>query len=270
LTSFALYEAYGTRPYEWGDDPDRQKANTKEEETDLGLLNEGMRYRDLDTGTFTTRDPIGYGDGPNVYCYVHCNPIMSFDPWGLEIVLVNKGYLPEKAWAKAQADYHKAVAYLKTSEIAKKAIEKIEGSSAVIEITIASDYRDKFNENRENEETSKSPGPGGTIEWSASKGLGIVKDGKETGEYQSPAMGLLHEFGEVLTSMNGGLRQPENFGTIPQSEKDADEMANINGFETPVAKQLGEPVRDNHEGVDVIVESPTEFKSEESSPEEDL
>ncbi|HKL20536.1 MAG TPA: hypothetical protein VJ904_01945, partial [Tichowtungia sp.] len=29
---FALYEAYGTRPYEWGDDPDRQKANTKEEE----------------------------------------------------------------------------------------------------------------------------------------------------------------------------------------------------------------------------------------------
>jgi hypothetical protein len=41
LTSFALYEAYGTRPYEWGDDPDRQKANTKEEETDLGLLNEG-------------------------------------------------------------------------------------------------------------------------------------------------------------------------------------------------------------------------------------
>ncbi len=83
LTSFALYEAYGTRPYEWGDDPDRQKANTKEEESDLGLLNEGMRYRDLETGTFLTRDPIGYADGPNVYCYVHCNPITRFDAWGL-------------------------------------------------------------------------------------------------------------------------------------------------------------------------------------------
>jgi len=80
---FALYEAYGTRPYEWGDDPDRQKANTKEEESDLGLLNEGMRFRDLETGVFLTRDPIGYGDGPNVYCYVHCNPIMSFDAFGL-------------------------------------------------------------------------------------------------------------------------------------------------------------------------------------------
>jgi RHS repeat-associated protein len=88
LTSFALYEAYGTRPYEWEaagtlGDPDRQKANTKEEETDLNLLNEGMRYRDLETGVFLTRDPIGYADGPNVYCYVHCNPITKFDAFGL-------------------------------------------------------------------------------------------------------------------------------------------------------------------------------------------
>ncbi len=83
LTSFALYEAYGTRPYEWGDDPDPQKANTKEEESDLGLLNEGMRFRDLEMGVFLTRDPIGFGDGPNVYCYVHCNPITKFDAFGL-------------------------------------------------------------------------------------------------------------------------------------------------------------------------------------------
>jgi len=91
LTSFALYEAYGTRPYEWGTDPDRQKANTKEEESDLGLLNEGMRFRDLETGTFLTRDPIGYADGPNVYCYVHCNPITRFDAWGLITVAFYHG-----------------------------------------------------------------------------------------------------------------------------------------------------------------------------------
>jgi uncharacterized protein RhaS with RHS repeats len=42
-----------------------------------------MRYRDLETGTFLTRDPIGYRDGPNVYCYVHCNPITHFDAFGL-------------------------------------------------------------------------------------------------------------------------------------------------------------------------------------------
>jgi len=84
---FALYEAYGTRPYEWSDgvtgDPDRQKANTKEEETDLGLLFEGMRIRNLYDGTFLTRDPIGYADGPNIYCYVSGNPITRFDPLGL-------------------------------------------------------------------------------------------------------------------------------------------------------------------------------------------
>jgi len=91
---FALYEAYGTRPYEWGEDPDRQKANTKEEETDLGLLNEGMRFRDLETGTFLTRDPIGFKDGPNQYCYVQCNPITRFDAIGLSTKRPYQGASP--------------------------------------------------------------------------------------------------------------------------------------------------------------------------------
>ena len=39
--------------------------------------------RDLEIGTFLTRDPIGYQDGPNVYCYVHCNPITGYDAFGL-------------------------------------------------------------------------------------------------------------------------------------------------------------------------------------------
>ena len=42
-----------------------------------------MRYRDLETGTFINRDPIRYDDGPNMYCYVHCNPITKFDALGL-------------------------------------------------------------------------------------------------------------------------------------------------------------------------------------------
>lgn len=42
-------------------------------------------YRDQETGTFLTRDPIGYEDGPNVYCYAHCNPITQFDAFGLYV-----------------------------------------------------------------------------------------------------------------------------------------------------------------------------------------
>lgn len=45
----ATYESFGTRTTETGTNPDRQKANTKEEDP-TGLLNEGFRYRDLVTG----------------------------------------------------------------------------------------------------------------------------------------------------------------------------------------------------------------------------
>ena len=85
LTWFALYEAFGTRlsQYEWGTDPDRFKSNTKEEESDFRISNDGHRYRDLETGTYLTRDPTGYADGPNIYCFVHCNPITFFDALGL-------------------------------------------------------------------------------------------------------------------------------------------------------------------------------------------
>ncbi len=88
LTYQAAYEAYGkhgdtSSSQEWGDTSDRQQANTKDEDP-TGLLNEGFRYRDLETGTFITRDPLGFVDGPNVYTYVNQNPWTKFDPQGLE------------------------------------------------------------------------------------------------------------------------------------------------------------------------------------------
>ncbi len=56
--------------------------NTKDEDP-TGLLNEGFRYRDLETGVFLTADPAGFVDGPNLYTYVKQNPWTSFDPEGL-------------------------------------------------------------------------------------------------------------------------------------------------------------------------------------------
>ena len=83
LTYQAAYEAYGTRSEETGSTLDPQKANTKDEDP-TGLLNEGFRYRDLETGVFITRDPAGFVDGPNLYTYVRQNPWSHFDPEGLE------------------------------------------------------------------------------------------------------------------------------------------------------------------------------------------
>jgi len=84
------YEAFGKRTQESGSTQDRQKANTKEEDP-TGLLNEGFRYRDLETGAFITRDPLGFVDGPNMYAYVVQNPWSKFDPEGLlETVITNQ------------------------------------------------------------------------------------------------------------------------------------------------------------------------------------
>ncbi|MGB8355665.1 MAG: RHS repeat-associated core domain-containing protein [Chthoniobacteraceae bacterium] len=82
LTYQAAYEAFGKRTQEQGGTLDRQKANTKDEDP-TGLLNEGFRYRDLDTGSFITADPLGFVDGPNRYTYVNQNPWTKFDPEGL-------------------------------------------------------------------------------------------------------------------------------------------------------------------------------------------
>ena len=46
--------------------------------------NHGLRYYDPEIGRYLTRDPIGYGDGMNVYQYVGDNPINRVDPMGLE------------------------------------------------------------------------------------------------------------------------------------------------------------------------------------------
>ncbi|TCO81905.1 RHS repeat-associated protein [Chthoniobacter flavus] len=91
VTWQASYEAFGTRPAEFGTTQDRQKANTKEEDP-TGLLDEGMRYRDLETGTFITRDPAGFIDGPNVYAYVRQNPWTRFDPEGLAEETIGQVY----------------------------------------------------------------------------------------------------------------------------------------------------------------------------------
>ncbi|WP_395746281.1 RHS repeat-associated core domain-containing protein [Prosthecobacter sp.] len=82
LTWTASYEAYGRRTQETGSNSDKQCANTKDEDP-TGLLNEGFRYRDLETGVWLSRDPAGFVDGPNLYAYVTQNPWTNFDPDGL-------------------------------------------------------------------------------------------------------------------------------------------------------------------------------------------
>jgi RHS repeat-associated protein len=82
LTWTASYEAYGKRTRETGTNADKQRANSKDEDP-TELLNEGFRYRDIETGVWLSRDPAGFVDGPNLYAYVRQNPWTKFDPLGL-------------------------------------------------------------------------------------------------------------------------------------------------------------------------------------------
>ncbi len=92
ITWTASYEAYGKRPKETGTNLDKQRANSKDEDP-TGLLNEGFRYRDLETGAFMSRDPAGFVDGPNLYAYVKQNPWSAYDADGLFLsALVTAGF----------------------------------------------------------------------------------------------------------------------------------------------------------------------------------
>jgi RHS repeat-associated protein len=93
----ASYQADGRRTSEAGTNVERHRANTKEEDP-TGLLNEGFRYRDMETGTFISRDPLGLVDGPNVYCYVRQNPWTMWDPEGLWGIGDSNGPVLDYLW----------------------------------------------------------------------------------------------------------------------------------------------------------------------------
>jgi len=112
LTWTASYEAYGKRTKETGANADKQRANTKDEDP-TGLLNEGHRYRDLETGAFISRDPAGFVDGPNLYAYVKQNPWTAFDPEGLEYVPILSAPSCDPSSPMAQACAQACVALLK-------------------------------------------------------------------------------------------------------------------------------------------------------------
>ncbi|AHF90591.1 type IV secretion protein Rhs [Opitutaceae bacterium TAV5] len=83
FTFAAQYEAFGDIRAQVGSNPDRQRSNTKDWDVP-GYVNEGFRFRDLETGSFLSRDPLGFVDGPNLYAYVVQNPWTKFDPEGLK------------------------------------------------------------------------------------------------------------------------------------------------------------------------------------------
>ncbi|MEP4076451.1 RHS repeat domain-containing protein [Haloferula sp.] len=82
------YHDSGALAEEQGVKKGRYGANSRVSEV-TGALYEWHRYRDPESGSYLSRDPAGFVDGPNVYRYASANPWSGHDPTGL--VTVNIG-----------------------------------------------------------------------------------------------------------------------------------------------------------------------------------
>ena len=66
--------------------PQRYRYTGKEKDEESGLYYHGARYYACWLGRWTAADPIGIGDGMNVYMYVRGNPVKLQDPSGTQTV----------------------------------------------------------------------------------------------------------------------------------------------------------------------------------------
>lgn len=86
ILSYSEYSAFGKTVYSAQANselvPRAYRFSGKEKDPETDLYYFGARYYDAALGRWTAPDPIGLGDGLNVYCYVRCNPVMLVDPDG--------------------------------------------------------------------------------------------------------------------------------------------------------------------------------------------
>ena len=68
----------------------------REYDWQTGIYYYRARYYNPELGRFLSRDPAGMVDGPNMYVYVKNEPVNKVDPWGKDVVLLDKlppGYI---------------------------------------------------------------------------------------------------------------------------------------------------------------------------------
>ena len=89
IISYEEYYPYGDTSYRAGRTASevsrkRYRYTGKEKDEESGLYYHGARYYACWLGRWTAADPIGIGDGLNVYMYVRGNPVKLQDPNGTE------------------------------------------------------------------------------------------------------------------------------------------------------------------------------------------
>ena len=128
--------------------------------------------------------------------------------------------------AEEKKEYRRAKKYLKGSSKGKKLIQKIEKWSKEVTIQFV------------------GPSEKSEYKHKSKKKFWYYRGGLATGKndfVMSAAMMLAHEFGHVAQHIDGELDDYIKKDTV-SSLLDAEEV-NVKKYETPIAKQLGEPYR---------------------------
>ena len=198
--------------------PIRYRGYYYDAESGLYYLN--SRYYDPEVGRFISAEPSVYDgefDGGagllayNVCIYCVNDPVNYYDPDGREI------RLSTNATAEEIKQYNRAIQYLQTSNTGKALVQKLQKSKTVFTIIFINDHKDRY------ELSTKY------IYWNIYSGL-VMRDRTSI---QSAALGLAHEMGHAAQHLDGQLKGIPYFI----------EMNNLRKYETPIAKQLGEPTR---------------------------
>ena len=198
--------------------PLRYRSYVYDQETGLYYLQ--SRYYNPEMGRFLSADAFastGQGIlGNNMYAYCQNNPVLFVDPSGCIIILA-----PDATEEQIE-QYLRAIAYLKQSAVGKELIERLDSSKVKFFIHFIDDGNMSYDS------------ISNVIYFDISSGL-ILKDGSSV---QSAALGLAHEMGHAAQDLDGFVFYKKDIDKL--------EASNLEMYETPIARELGEPIRTHY------------------------
>jgi RHS repeat-associated protein len=88
IITYEEYSPYGSSTYQavrsQTETPKRYRFTGKERDDESGLAYHGARYYAPWLGRWTSCDPLGFKDTPDLYLYARCNPVSLVDPTGTD------------------------------------------------------------------------------------------------------------------------------------------------------------------------------------------
>jgi RHS repeat-associated protein len=216
------------------------KFSGKERESKSELDYFGARYYDHLKYRFISVDPVinkeealGNPQLWNLYAYCGNNPITNIDPDGRKF---------DYTWCSTSfiVALDQIKSYLSQNPIANAILQQAENMTETITLI---------------ESPLSSIHKNGTIWFDPYAGNQI-----DNGGIQSPALGFLHEVAHAIRRFRDPVGLKNDRIAVDNDYDNKEEKRVITGIETKVAKPLGEPVRQNHNGSLVKVDSPTYHK----------